>query len=169
MKLEEQNYINNCCLFNKQLKILRKFINDTTPITHVGSTSIPTIKYGKNIIDILIGAKNESDFDTIKKILLNLNFFASENSKTNIYQFFASKQEETTSGDIHIHLVLTNTERYNEFLILKRYLLENTYEAKAYSQLKLKLLNNGINDRKEYKKIKSEYVCDLINRAKSSL
>ena len=37
-------------------------INKNIEISHVGSTSIPSIKYGKNIIDILIGTKDKKEF-----------------------------------------------------------------------------------------------------------
>ena len=42
-------------------------------------------------------------------------------------------------------------------------------EAKNYSNFKRKLINNGILDRKEYKKMKSEYVTLLLQRARNSI
>ena len=65
-------------------------INKNIEITHVGSTSIPSIKYGKNIIDILIGAKDQKEFAEIAKILESINYISSDKSKTEEYQFFAS-------------------------------------------------------------------------------
>jgi GrpB-like predicted nucleotidyltransferase (UPF0157 family) len=62
--------------------------------------------------------------------------------------------------------VIKNTERYREFLILRNYLLNNKEEAKNYSDMKKEILNNGFNDRKEYRRIKSKYVTELIERAK---
>ena len=83
-------------------KKLRINIPQNIPITHVGSTAIPNM-YGKNIIDILIEAKNGEEFNKISKILINEGYISSDKSKTEIYQFFASKKEETVSGDIHIY------------------------------------------------------------------
>ena len=125
--------------------------------------------YGKNIIDILIGAIDEEEFDKIKNILEKMNYIGSKKSKDLIYQFFASKEEETRDGDVHIHLVIKDTERYSEFLILKDYLLNNPLEAKKYSDFKRKIIKSGILDRKEYKKIKSEYVSELLERAKKAI
>ena len=51
-----------------------------------------------------------------KDILIKNNFYPSP--RKDIYQFFASRKEETKSGDIHIHLVVKNTDRYKEFIIL---------------------------------------------------
>ena len=166
VKLEEQNYNQNLRLYNEIKEQLKKQINKNIEIIHVGSTSIPSIKYGKNIIDILIGGKDKKEFAEIAKILESINYIPSDKSKTEEYQFFASTNEETKSGDIHIHLVLKDTNRYKEFILLKEYLLENIKEAIAYSNFKQKLIEEKINDRKEYKRLKSEYVTKMIEKIK---
>lgn len=163
--LVRQNLKNNKHEYNKVKKILKKQLPSDVPINHVGSTAIPNM-YGKNIIDILIGAKDLSQFENISKVLENNNFIGSQKSKDDIYQFFASTEKETSSGDIHIHLVITNTERYNDFIILRNYLLNNKQEAQAYSNFKKNLIKNGVIDRKEYKALKSKYVDELLIRAR---
>ena len=163
VELEKQDFIKNKELYKSIENKLRKDIDINIPIDHVGSTAIPNM-YGKNIIDILIGVKDNNEFNKIKEILEKNGFFAS--TRKDIYQFFASTKEETKSGDIHIHLVIKDTDRYKEFLILKKYLLKNKEEVKNYSDFKLKILKDGINNREEYKRIKSKYVSDLIKRAK---
>ena len=166
VELEEQNYNQNVREYNAIKEQLKKQINKEIEISLVGSTSIPSIKYGKNIIDILIGAKDKKEFAEIAKILESINYIPSEKSKTEEYQFFASTNEETKSGDIHIHLVLKDTNRYKEFILLKEYLLENKKEAIAYSNFKQKLITEKINYRKEYKRLKSEYVTKMIEKIK---
>jgi len=146
---------------------LRHKLSKDIPINHVGSTAIPNM-YGKNIIDVLIGAKNEIKFQQIASILVDMGYFASIH-KDKIYQFFSSRKEETASGDVHIHLVILNTERYEEFLILKNYLLNNKSEVLAYSNYKKELINKNIVERSEYRKVKSEYVTKLIERSKKLL
>lgn len=71
------------------------------------------------------------------------------------------------SGDVHIHLVMMDTERYSEFIILRDYLINNDEEATNYSNLKKEIIDKGITDRREYKAIKSPYVTELLNRAKA--
>lgn len=164
LKLEKQNYNQNLRLYNAIKEQLKKQINKEIEISHVGSTSIPSIEYGKNIIDILIGAKDKKEFAEIAKILESINYIPSDKSKTEEYQFFASTNEETKSGDIHIHLALKDTNRYKEFILLKEYLLENKKEAIAYSNFKQKLISTQTNNRAEYKKIKSEYVTKIIEK-----
>ena len=163
--LVNQNLEENKKLYNKIENELRQQLDITVPITHVGSTAIPNM-CGKNIIDILIGAENITQKEEFTNILVNKGFTPSQNSKTDVYQFLSSKCTETGSGDIHIHLVIKNTERYNEFIILKEYLLANKEEAQNYSDFKRVIVEKGIIERKEYKAVKSEYVTDLIKRAK---
>lgn len=163
--LVKQDYFKNKKLYNDIESQLRDALDLSIPITHVGSTAIPDM-YGKNIIDILIGAQNLEQFEEITEILKRKGYVASQKSRDEIYQFFSSVATETTSGDVHIHLVISNTDRYREFIILKDYLLQNKNEALNYSNLKKEIVNNGITDRKEYKAIKSEYVTNLIARAK---
>lgn len=166
--LVRQNLRENKKIYKKVEKQLRKDLTSDIEIEHVGSTAIPNM-YGKNIIDMLIGAEDSEEFEKIKKVLEKNNFVGSEKSRDDIYQFFASTEDETGSGDVHIHLVIKNTQRFSDFLVLKNYLLNNKEEAKAYSNLKKKLINNGIFDRKEYKKQKSEYVSALLDRARKSV
>lgn len=163
--LVKQDYLENRRLYNAIEYELREELEKSIPITHVGSTAIPDM-YGKNIIDILIGAKDINQFDKIANILKTKGFVESQKSKDNIYQFFSSTADETGSGDIHIHLVILNTERYSEFIILKEYLLENKEETLNYSNFKKEIIKKGITDRREYKAVKSEYVNNLLERAK---
>ena len=99
----------------------------------------------------------------------DFGFFASTNSRTDIYQFFASWQGETGEGDVHIHLGIVGTERYEEFIILRDYLLSRKDEAQNYKQCKIDLIEKGITDRRAYRAAKSEYVTKLIARAKENL
>lgn len=167
VNLVKQDFIKNKKLYKKVEVSLTKILGKNCVIEHVGSTSIPDM-FGKNIIDVLIGAENNFQFEKFAKILTNAGYYPSFKSKTDEYQFFASKQEETSSGDIHLHLVLKKTNRYNEFLILRDYLLSHPNEAEMYSNHKKQILANN-KDRKQYKAIKSEYVTNLIIRAKNSL
>lgn len=166
VKLVRQNLKENKKIYKKIEKQLRKDLLSEIQIEHVGSTAIPNM-YGKNIIDILVGAKDNQEFEFIKKVLEKNNFIGSEKSRDNVYQFFASTDSETGSGDVHIHLVIKDTDRFRDFIILRDYLLNNKEETRNYSNLKKKLISNGITERKEYKKQKSEYVTALLNRARN--
>lgn len=167
VELVRQNFKENKKIYKSVEKDLRKRLEKSIPIDQVGSTAIPNM-YGKNIMDILIGAKDSTEFEYIKEVLESMGFVGSEKSKDSIYQFFSSTEKETKSGDVHIHLVIKDTQRYSDFIILRDYLLKNKEEAKNYSALKRNLIKNKITDRKEYKSIKSKYVSDLLERARKA-
>ena len=165
VELKIQNYEENCKQYSKLKKLLTELLGGDISISHVGSTAIPDM-VGKNIIDILIGASNYENFEQYSLILKNNGYFEGNNT-TQIYKFFASTENETKSGDVHIHLVMKDTERYDEFLILKNYLLNNKQERDNYSNFKKEILAKTT-DRKEYRQIKSEYVSNLLKRARQN-
>ena len=165
VELLKQDYENNCKFFLELKNHLIKLFNQEITIHHVGSTAIPDM-VGKNIVDILIGVENETEMDSFSNILKDNGYFQGQNT-TPIYRFFASTINETKSGDLHIHLVTKNTERYNEFLLLKEFLLNNKEERDNYCSLKKEILSKTT-DRNEYRKLKSEYVSNLIARAKQN-
>lgn len=165
VKLINQDYLTNKKRYLDVEKWLKQIVGAQVEIEHVGSTAIPDIK-GKNIVDILLGAKDKQHFEELAQLLSANGFFGSVRSKTDIYQFFASRQEETGDGDVHIHLVVVGTDRHDEFVILRDFLLANKNEAQQYSRHKEEILNLGEIDRKTYREIKSKYVSALIQRAK---
>lgn len=165
VELEIQDFEKNIKAYKKVEQSLKYVLGENVQVHHVGSTAIPDM-CGKNIIDVLVGAKNAQEFGEMRDKIETMGYFASQNSKSEIYQFFASKQGETGSGDTHIHLVIMGTDRYDDFLTLRDYLLENPAEAEAYSNHKKQLVSSGVTDRKEYRRIKSEYVSALIERAR---
>ena len=165
VELVKQDFAKNKEHYKLVENDLTSEFGDVVNVDHVGSTAIPDM-YGKNIIDVLIGVDDKAQFDSVLKTLVEKGFFASQNSKTEIYQFFASRQGETGDGDVHLHLVVKDTDRYSDFLTLRDYLLENPAEAGSYSNHKKELVSRGVTDRKEYRRIKSEYVSALIERAR---
>lgn len=165
VELHRQNYSENKKLYTRIENALKEKLGYSTPINHVGSTAIKNM-WGKNIIDVLVGASSENEMEKFSKIIKDLGFFSGNNFSEMIYRFFANTKEETKSGDIHIHLAYINSDRYQDFLLLKNYLVQNIKEAKDYSDFKRNLINNGNILRVDYKNIKSKYVTDLIKRAK---
>lgn len=163
-----QDYEFNKKRYKKEETTIKKHLDEAVVIDHVGSTAIPNI-YGKNILDILVGVPNKNIFNETKKQLLNLGYKIKNESKDDIYQFLSTSTNETTAKDTHIHLVITGTKRYDDFLILRDYLLNNEKEAQAYSNHKKELIERGITERKEYRSVKSLYVEKLIKRARKNM
>ena len=95
VSLVKQDYNKNRKLYGKVEKALRSELDESIPINHVGSTAIPSIIYGKNIIDVLVGAKDKEQFEQIMEILVKDGYVPSQKSKDEIYHFFSSIAGET--------------------------------------------------------------------------
>ena len=165
--LEKQNKKKNTMIYKKEEKRIRKVLGDTIPINHVGSTVLPDM-IGKNIIDILVGVKDDKEMDDFTDKLKTLGFHPGQKSTSYTYRFFASREEETKSGDVHVHLANISSDRYKDFLILKNYLLKNKEERDNYAKLKKEIIEKGHDIRNDYRSIKSKYVTDLLERARAN-
>ena len=165
VEIIKQNYHKNKVKFTKIKRELKKILGNDCLISHVGSTAIPRIS-GKNIIDILIGVNSLIELESASNTLVNNGYYLG-NFNTKKYRFLASRKEETKSGDIHLHLAIINEKRYNDFLYLKDYLLDNPNISKKYSNYKKEILVKYGTDRKKYRNIKSVYVKKLIKAARA--
>ena len=164
VEIIKQNYHENIVKFKKIKKDLLKILDNKCIINHVGSTAIPRMS-GKNIIDILIGVYSLQELKNVSNILLNNGYYVG-NSSTQRYCFLASTKEETKSGDVHLHIAIINEKKYNNFLYLRDYLLNNPKVCMEYVKVKKDILLKYGNDRKKYRKIKSNYVKKLIMNAR---
>ena len=168
VNIVRQNFRKNAKKFNDMNQQLKTKLGDDVLIEHVGSTAIPKM-LGKNIVDILVGSHSQLQFFELIKKIVDLGYFMSEKSGNEEYRFFASRKEETQAGDIHIHLALMGTDRYNDFIILKNYLLKNPIIAKTYSNSKKYAVKASNKNRSDYKRIKSIFVSDLLEMARKEL
>ena len=164
VEIVKQNYHDNKVKFKKIKKELLNILDNKCIINHVGSTAIPRM-CGKNIIDILIGVSTIQELEEASKVLENNSYYIGKSSTVR-YHFLASSKEETKSGDIHLHLAIINEKRYNNFLYLKDYLLDNPDISKEYMNYKMDLIKKYGIDRSKYRKIKSGYVNKLIKEAR---
>lgn len=164
VEIVKQNYHNNIKIFNKIKNELLRLLNKRFIIDHVGSTAIPNM-YGKNIIDVLIGVNSKDEVKEVTDILTNNGYYLGKQGNSK-YQFLASTSDETKSGDVHIHIAIINEPRYNNFLLLKTFLLDNPTIAKEYSNHKKYIVKKYGNNRKKYRQIKISYVDDLIKKAR---
>ena len=141
-------------------------IADGSQIHHVGSTAVPGLD-GKNILDILISAKDSEHMNKLRDKLVAIGYFPSLNpSSRQDYIFLASRKEETGEGDIHIHLAVVDTETHDNFLIIRDYLRSRNDEADQYSKIKYQYAKQANYDRSAYKKLKAAYVDKLLQRAR---
>ena len=100
-------------VFTRVKNKLALVLADSSRIHHVGSTAVPSLD-GKNILDILISAKDIEHMNELRDKLVAIGYFPSLNpSPRQDYIFLASRKKETGEGDIHIHLAVSDTETHD--------------------------------------------------------
>ena len=164
VRLERQKYRKNVQKFRTESAKLVGIVGEQFLIHHVGSTAIPNMS-GKNILDVLIGVPSSKDLKgTMQKLEAN-GYFPGKRQEID-YIFLASRTEETGSGDIHIHLTVIGSERYNDFIYLRDYLLGNPIEATKYQDAKYQIVKKTNGNRSDYKREKAKYVANLLKKAR---
>lgn len=147
--------------FNKLKNNLLKILGNKT-IEHIGSTALKNVD-GKGIIDILVGASDEVEMNKIQAKLIKSGYFSKSTDKHSDYIFLSSTPAETTLGDHHIHLTIKDSKKFIEYIKLRDYFINNPDKAKEYSDLKHRLIKTTQNNRKDYKKLKSDYIEKILS------
>ena len=143
---------------------LKTLLPDSITIEHVGSSAVKI--GGKNIVDILIGVSDEAEMKSMRDILIK-NGYREGNDTHEDRVFLASREGETGEGDIHIHLCLASSGTYQNFIVLRDFLINNPVRAKEYFDKKHEFAKAADYDRKKYKALKSKYVSELLLEAKN--
>lgn len=145
--------------FKKEKNKILKVIKDCE-IYHIGSTAVPGLG-GKGIIDIMLGIKNWKEAKEIVKKLKKLSFTHTHPKEKG--RIFLSKDPGLPSlKNVHIHIVKKESKPYKELLVFRDYLRKNKKEAKRYYDLKLEWLEKSKEVRRNYKKLKSNYINQIL-------
>lgn len=146
--------------------ILGNVIKD---IQHVGSTSIPSIK-AKPIIDIAVAVDHFEDILAFEKELKDDGFYYRPNSDLGEQLLFASGSFYEGTGDLQthfIHVVLTNSMDWINYINFRDYLNSTPSVAKEYEALKASLALQVPADtgREKYLKGKHDFIVDTLRKA----
>lgn len=151
-------------IFIANQKNLQNILGGSCVIEHVGSTAISGVD-GKGVIDILIGFDNKKQIKDATAKLMDNGYFLGRNISNHASRtFMSSSKDDTTLGDIHLHLVLKNSSDFDDFIKIRDFFRQNPEEAKKYSELKYKIAEEANYNREEYKKIKSKFIEAIINK-----
>ncbi|MDH5533059.1 MAG: GrpB family protein [Candidatus Pacebacteria bacterium] len=169
LNLIPNNYKESKKLFENEKERLQKILhNFEIIIEHIGSTSIKG-SIGKGIIDIIVACDNKEDQEKIKYLLSKNGYRQGElNKKPDGRLFFCNVEGQTKAGDIHLHLVIKDSDNYHEVINFRNYLHNHPDEVEWYNDKKKHVANITNNSRKEYVVQKGEFVRELINRAKKN-
>ncbi len=138
-------------------------------IQHVGSTSITSIK-AKPIIDIAVEVNNFDDVLALEPQLKNGGFYYRPQNDMPSQRLFACGSLYDGTGDLQthfIHIVLTNSQEWINYINFRNYLNKKPSVAKAYENLKASLsaaapIDSG---REKYLKGKHNFIVYTLRKA----
>ena len=138
-------------------------------IQHVGSTAVPTI-CAKPIIDIALAVNS---FDDVMKHLPKLQaagFYYRAQNNISGQKLFACGSFYEGTGDLQthfIHVVLTDSEQWRDYILFRDYLNQHADTAKAYESLKLSLAEAAPVDagRERYLQGKRDFIAAVLRKA----
>lgn len=150
--------------------MLQKLLgDDAKEIQHVGSTAVPTI-CAKPIIDIALAVNS---FDDVMKHLPTLQaagfYYRAQNDIPN-QKLFACGSFYDGTGDLQthfIHVVLTDSAQWRDYILFRDYLNRHSDTAKAYENLKLSLAEAAPADagRERYLQGKRDFIAAVLRKA----
>lgn len=147
-------------LFQKEKKELESLLGKQVQIVHVGSTSIPQIRYAKPVIDIAIGVYDMQQMEEAKKILLNKGYYHNPNAGAEDRLYFAKGNQEDRLYNIHVELI--GEISWNNHIDFKRIIIENPEYINQYCNLKVKLAAEFPNDRLKYTQGKAAFIKEVL-------
>lgn len=137
--------------------------DDAIDVQHIGSTAIKNI-YAKPIIDIVVGV---NDFNDIFKHNTELKengiiYRREDHSGQHLYVCNDIENDVQTH---YIHVVIFDSDDWNNYINLRDYLNFNKDKALEYSKLKTLLAAKYPNDRIAYTNSKSELIEEILKSA----
>ncbi len=126
------------------------------PLEHVGSTAVPGLA-AKPIIDILMGFRDETEYEACRTALKQLNYEYKGDPFTRGDHIYILTHDGFTHTH-KIHLTAHGGEEWMRKTAFRDYLIAHPDRARAYGDLKTRLARRFPNNRREYSRLKSEFI-----------
>ena len=137
--------------------------DDAVDVQHIGSTSIRGI-CAKPVIDIAVGVKSFQDMmkhdDELAKN--GIIYHKQDQSGQHLYRCGNLENEIVTH---FIHVVIIDSEAWQNYINFRDYLNCHKDDAQAYSTLKTELCAKFADDRKAYTDAKHNLVTAILSKA----
>lgn len=146
--------------YQEEKERLLFFLPQNVKFHHIGSTAINGI-HAKPTVDILAEA-DLSDFDAIKKVLLQNGYSCMAQTGTRIDFCKGYTSKGFAEKVFHLHL---RKHGDNDELYFRDYLNEHPETAKEYEKLKLSLWKKYEHDRDGYTEAKAAFVKEYTQKA----
>lgn len=141
------------------------FRDKVVAIDHIGSTAIPDMP-AKPLIDIDVTLSGLDAIPTASALLVNAGFEARGNRYGDDMWAFLLK---TSAPALRVYLCPPENETHRKRLLFRNHLRQNADIAAQYAELKKRLAREFPYDGDRYTAEKSEFVHEVVERAKSML
>lgn len=149
---------------DEKLRLLSFLKPFKVEIEHIGSTSLAN-SIGKGIIDIIVACNDAADQLAVKELLITHGYRQGElNKKPDGRLFFLTVPGQAQAGDIHLHLVLSNSDHHLQAIGFRNYLQKNSAELTKYNQEKIRLAKLTHFVRQEYTAQKAPFIQEILSR-----
>ena len=149
--------------FEEERRVLETTLGDsiTGGIHHVGSTAVPGLD-AKPVIDILVGVDDLESSRAYIEPLAGLGYLYSPYRPNEMLWFCKPNPAHRTH---HLHLVPTDSPRFQAELACRDYLRTHPGLAKKYAVLKRQLASQFQHDREAYTEAKADFIREILDRA----
>lgn len=149
--------------FENEAKTLQDiFGSDAISIEHVGSTAVVGM-YSKPVIDILLCVNKLNDAKKHSSQMISLGYKYLVDYVMPDSLLFRKMQGNINT--LNIHIFQKDHPHVNEMIRVRDYLREHPKEVNDYSVLKRELYQQYPEDYETYRKLKDEYMANLMRRA----
>ena len=151
---------------------LREILGDAAKdMQHVGSTAVSSIR-AKPIIDIAVAVESFEAILALEPKLQAAGFYFRPGADIPDQLLFACGSWYDGTGDLQthfIHVVLENSDQWNDYIAFRDYLNATPSAAKAYEALKLSLAEKAPVDagRKQYLQGKHDFISQALEKARA--
>jgi GrpB-like predicted nucleotidyltransferase (UPF0157 family) len=150
-------------LFKLESNRLKKILGPGAKIQHIGSTAIPGLG-GKGILDIAVGV-GKSGVLLAKTKLVKAGFEYREIASTKVRLFFRKDYVDARiMRRVHLHLVIFDSQDWNDMVKFRDFLLNNTKEAIRYANIKEEGVKKAKGLGKIYRNFKEKFIVDALMR-----
>ena len=141
--------------------ILQPLFGEEIQIEHIGSTSVEGM-IAKPVIDIMIGLKTLLVDHETEIRLKGLSYIGFGEAGV-AGRFYYRKRQ---GNNINLQVTIMNSQLWNDNLIFREYLRTHKTEADKYSNMKLFIMNKGIDTLLKYSEQKSNLILELMKNAR---
>lgn len=153
-------------LFASEKTRLAKILGPVVQIEHVGSTAVPGLG-GKGIIDIAVGVEKNSDIQLTANVLAQ-NGYSVDNSKKRPGDrvLLLSHEHNGTFNRYGLLVIVKGGEEWRQFLLFRDHLRASKKLRDEYMSLKERSFIKSGADREIYKKLKNDFIQDVLKECK---